>query len=118
MTPLYGADLCEAALFPHPLQDRKKRCALRAVMKVWPELEHNWRNRDEAESDIYEAAHDELHDQLKQEYKSAVLAFVLLTVAGAALSWLIQRILDRLYPPHSREMDQGFAAQMDTWSSN
>lgn len=36
-----------------------------------------------------------------QKYGSVVLAFILLTILGAAISWAVQRLLDKWFPHHS-----------------
>lgn len=99
----------ESALIkPHERTPRRQR-ALQAVLRTWPTLSTNWKNEEEAYNAIWEAA--------RKDYGSVAALWLIFTAAGAALSWLIERLLSRLFPDNRSGMMAGdFAAQMDEWS--
>jgi hypothetical protein len=119
----YGLDAAENALcLPGDRMTRIQRCALKAVLRSWPEFRASYylgNGRNSLERPLTEMARGCLRDEVREEYGSAVALFILFTVAGAALSWLIERLLDRLFPPKSGfGLDTSFAAQLSEWSKN
>lgn len=46
------------------------------------------------------------HELLSEQYGSVIVLFILLTVAGAALSWAVERMLDWLFPSVEPDRDR------------
>ena len=77
---------------PGELTSRRRECLLLAA-----EL---WREGDDRKS-LERRVREEWKARHGQEYGSVVLAFLLLTALGAAISWAVQRLLSRWWPAHT-----------------
>jgi hypothetical protein len=71
----------------------RKRRALGYVLRAWDDSLLTL-PRDRAEEVLTERARDDY----TSGYGNPLMIFFLLTIIGAAISWAVQRLLDRWYP--------------------
>lgn len=75
-----------------PIYNARRDCLLLAL--------DCWREGDDAKT-LKAKTREAWKRRYAKRYGSVVLAFLLMTVIGAALSWAVQRLLDRWFPNHS-----------------
>lgn len=95
---------------------RLQRCALRAVLRTWPTIDRGCGDRREAGETLRRECQAAMRAEVRQEYGSVLALWVIITAAGAALSWLIERILTRLFPEKGNDSSFDFATQLDAWA--
>lgn len=106
-----------ALCLPGERMTRLQRCALRALLRTWPTVDRGWRSEHEARVALRRHCQPAMRDEVRQEYGSVLALWVLITAAGAALSWLCERVLSRLFPDkNSGRGGTDFAALLDEWA--
>lgn len=120
--PPTGLDKAALAIFQPGEETRWRRKTLRAVLRSWPADGYCHSGPLSTRAYIREFGKRQLKKDLRDEGYGIIgitVAFVFLTAAGAALSWVCCRVLDRLFPEHKGGMqDDGFRQQMTEWSKS
>jgi hypothetical protein len=124
---LVQAATAESYLFPGEELTRLQRCALRATLRGWADdqmvarkmlsRDFGSRHRGNLGSILKNAAREPMRDELNQDYGSIVAMWLLFTVAGAAISFIVEKILARLFPDkQGYGMNRELFNRMNEWS--
>lgn len=80
----------------HVADESPARCC--AYIAVCEAFDNTYGGRAATAKRLKKAAKDRYRELLAEQYGSILLIFILVTIAGAALSWAVERLLDHIFP--------------------